>query len=39
MFSSKLFTVTALLSLIMLIATLVIQVMEMNTYELFKTLF
>jgi len=39
MFSSKLFTVTAILSLIMLIATLVVQIMEMNTYELFKTLF
>lgn len=39
MFSSKLFTVTALLSMIMLLATLVIQVIEMNDYELFKTLF
>jgi len=39
MFSSKLFTITAILSFLMLVATVVIQVMEMNTYELFKTLF
>lgn len=35
MFSSKLFTVSAVLSFLLLVATLVIQLIEMKTYEMF----
>ena len=35
MFSSKLFTAVSLLAFIILVATLVIQLIEMKTYEMF----
>lgn len=35
MFDSKIFTVTSILTLVLLLATIVIQLLEMRWYEMF----
>ena len=35
MFDSKIFTVTSILTLVLLLATIVIQVLEMRCYQMF----
>ena len=35
MFDSKIFTVTSILTLVLLLATIVIQLLEMRSYQMF----